>query len=179
MTFAACYHQTSTIEYLLEQGANCLQGNKWDVTPIHLASAYAELEGALYTTQLLAAHGADPWKKDHGNLNAHGVIKKVCEYSSTPRGSVGSVQVNPLWTFLAQYTSVPKLKDGSKKALAKLKKKEEAAREKKREADEMQREAVRVIELLLFLFARSYRCYFSPALIEHLPTVCDITLVPA
>ena len=69
---------------------------------------------------------------DLGNMNAITVIKRVCEYTSTPRGC----DINPLLAFLQQYTSTPKLKQDAKKAITKHKNREEQIKEKKREEEE-------------------------------------------
>ncbi|CAD7966725.1 unnamed protein product [Amoebophrya sp. A120] len=114
LIFACCYHQVQTIEYLVEKQADARKCNRWDVSPCHLAGAYAELDGALYALQLLCSVGADPWVKDAGNLTPIQTVRRVLQAKKSK--SSGVAELDPVMEFLDQFTSVTKLKPAARQA---------------------------------------------------------------
>ncbi|CAD7931738.1 unnamed protein product [Amoebophrya sp. A25] len=138
LIFACCYHQVQTIEYLVDKQADSRKCNRWDVSPLHLAAAYAELDGSLYSIQLLCSTGADPWLKDAGNLTPLQTIKRVLKRGgrkSLSSGPGSTEALDPVLEFLEQFTSVTKLKPAARQAVLKKRRRDREAREA-READE-------------------------------------------
>lgn len=77
--FACCYQQLDTIEMFLKAGADASAFNNFGVSPLHIASAYAALEGLdleeARATLLLCAHGANPAQKDHHGRNSADIAR--------------------------------------------------------------------------------------------------------